>query len=96
MLQKSEDYKVLEVGKVIEVDAHMSVPEKHVPVFVASIEECASGILAPGSVMFWPTDLIAVCKSPEMSQTSSSNLNSNISDIPPGSGEDCYSITGCR
>ncbi|KAK2556459.1 hypothetical protein P5673_021347, partial [Acropora cervicornis] len=80
LLQKSEDYKVLAVGKVIEVDAHISVPEKHVPVFVASIEECASGILAPGSAVFWPTDLIAVYKSPtmetaEISQPSNSNLN---------------------
>ena len=95
LLQKSEDYKVLAVGKIIEVDAHISVPEKHVPVFVASIEECASGILAPGSAVFWPTDLIAVYKSPtmetaEISQPSNSNLNSNISDIPPGSEEDCY------
>ncbi|XP_068723247.1 uncharacterized protein [Montipora capricornis] len=95
LLQKSEDYKVLAVGKVIEVDAHISVPEKHVPVFVASIEECASGKLAPGKVVFWPTDLLAVYKSPTMetaetSQTSNSNLNSNISDIPPGSEEDCY------
>lgn len=95
MLQKSEDYKVLAVGKVIEVDAYMSVPEKHVPVFVAPIQECASGILAPGNLVFWSTDLIAVYKSPtmetaEISQTSNSNLNSNISDIPPSSEEDCY------
>ena len=95
MLQKSEDYKVLAVGKVVEVDAHISVPEKHVPVFVASIEECASAILAPGNVVFWPTDLLAVYRSPTMgtvetSQTSNSNLNSNISDIPPGSEEDRY------
>ncbi|KAK2569818.1 hypothetical protein P5673_005669 [Acropora cervicornis] len=80
LLQKSEDFKVLAVGKVIEVDAHISVPKKHVPVFVASIEECASGILAPGSAVFWPTDLIAVYKSPtmetaEISQPSNSNLN---------------------
>ena len=26
----------------------------------------------------------------EISQTSNSNLNSNISDIPPSSEEDCY------
>lgn len=95
MLQKSEDYKVLAVGKVVEVDAHISVPEKHVPVFVASIEECASAILAPGNVVFWPTDLLAVYRSPTMgtaetSQTSNSNLNSKNSDIPPGSEEDRY------
>ena len=51
--------------------------------------------IAPGSVVFWPTDLIALYKSPtmesaEISQTSNSNLNSNISDIPPGSEKDCY------
>ena len=94
MLQKSEDYKVLAIGKVVEVDAHISVPEKHVPVFVASIEQCASAILAPGNVVFWPTDMLAVYRSPmataETSQTSNSNLNSNISDIPPGSEEDRY------
>ena len=54
------NYKVLAVGKVVDVDAHISVPEKHVPVFVASSEECASAILAPGNVVFWPTDLLAV------------------------------------
>ena len=71
------------------------MPEKHVPVFVASIDECAFAILAPGSVLFWPTDLLAVYRSPtretaETSQTSHSNLNSNISDIPPGCEEDRY------
>lgn len=38
LLQKSQDYKVL----AVEVDAHVPVPEKYVPIFAASIEECAS------------------------------------------------------
>ena len=37
LLQKSEDYKVIAVGIVIEVDAHISMPDKHVPVFVAPL-----------------------------------------------------------
>ena len=95
MLQKSQDYKVLAVGKVVEVD--VPVPEKHVPVFVAYIEECAPAILVPGNVVFWHTDLLAVYKSPTLETTErsqneapNSNLNSNISEIPPGSAEDRF------
>ena len=95
MLQKSQDYKVLGVGKVVEVDAYVPVPEKHVPVFVAYIEECARTILAPGNVVFWPTDLLALYRSQTVetterpqSEASNSNLNSNISEIAPGSEED--------
>jgi len=86
LLQKSQDYKVLAVGQVVEVDAHVPVPEKHVPVFVAYIEECAPAILLPGNFVFWHTDLLAVYKSPTMETTErsqneapNSNLNSNIS-----------------
>ena len=97
LLQKSQDYKVLAVGKVVEVDAHVPVPEMHVPVFVAYIEECALAILVPVNVVFWHTDLLAVCKFPTMETTERSqneapnrNLNSNISEIPPGSEEDRF------
>lgn len=95
LLHRSQDYKVLGVGKVVEIDSHVSVPEKHVPVFVASIEACASGILVPGSVVFWPTELLAVYGPPTMENTERSQNDSpqpqtTISEIPPGSEEDRY------
>ena len=57
------------------------MPEKHVPVFVASIEECASAILAPGNVVFWPTDLLAVYRSPTMGTVSCSLMIQRVREM---------------
>ena len=51
LLQKSEDYKVIAVGIVIEVDAHISMPDKHVPVFVAPLVYLYLAVLCFGLQM---------------------------------------------
>lgn len=78
------------VGKVVEIDAHVSMPDKHISVFVAHTEECASDILVPGTVVIWPTDLLAIYRPPTIDATytdTSQNevpkpQTSIISDIP--------------
>ena len=53
LLQRSLEYTVLGVGQVVNVDGRQ-VPDNNIPVYVTSIEPCASGILVTGQVVFWP------------------------------------------
>ena len=99
MLQRSLEYTVLGVGQVVNVDVEGSqVPDNNIPVHVASVEPCASGILVPGQVVFWPFDMLAVYRPPNPPSHYSDrlppaqeeqNCTSTISNIPNGSPEDC-------
>ena len=72
-------------------------PNNCVPVYVASIESIAAGILTLGQVVFWPLDLLAVYRLPSVpslpedrsSDEEADKTHQNIvSDIPSGSQED--------
>lgn len=78
----------------------------HVPVYVASIEPCASGILVPGQVVFWPLDTLAVYRPPKPPSHTTErsaqdvhkeqNSQSVISNIPCGSQEDRHLNCGLQ
>ena len=96
LLQRSVEYTVLGVGQVVNVQG-TEVPNNNVPVYVASIEPCATGLLAPGQVVFWPLDILAVYKPPNPpTHTTESSLQAHqdqncqnvVSSIPCGSQED--------
>lgn len=81
MLQRSVECTVLGFGKVVYVqETQVPIPDNCVPVYVASIAPCAAGILVPGQVVFWPTDILAVYKLP--------NIPSNTTERPPQTQED--------
>lgn len=94
LLQRSVEHIVLGVGQVVNLqDAQVS--NNNVPVFVVSIESCASGILAPGQVVLWPLDILAVYRpsrppsnTTEQSLHKEQNCQNIVSNIPSGSQED--------
>ena len=59
LLQRYLEDTLLAVGQVVNVDGRQ-VPDNNIPVYVTSIEPCASGILVPGQVVFWPLGMLAV------------------------------------
>lgn len=94
-MQRSAEYTVLGVGKV--VNCMVQGPNNCVPVYVASIESIAAGILTLGQVVFWPLNLLAVYRLPSVpslpadrsSDEEPDKTHQNIvSDIPSGSQED--------
>ena len=97
MLQRSVEYTVLGVGQVVNVQG-TQVSNNNVPVYVASVEPCASGILVPGQVVFWPLGTLAVYRPPKPPSHTTErsahdvhkeqNSQSVISNIPCGSQED--------
>ena len=96
LLQRSLEYTVLGVGQVVNVDGRQ-VPDNNIPVYVTSIEPCASGILVPGQVVFWPLDMLAVYRPTNPPSRTSDrsadtqvqeNCTSAISNISSGNQED--------
>lgn len=65
------------------------------PVYVASVEPFAAGVLVPGKIVFWPFDLLAVYKPPHQHSTTEDRDQEKeqshrnvISSIPCGGQED--------
>ena len=93
--QQSNEYKVLGVGKVVEVSssATASSPCELIPVTVFHVEAYASNTVSQGQQILWPKALLARYN-PSSTQPcipqedTSSELKSNISSIPPDEKED--------
>lgn len=86
LLERSPaDFKVLGVGKVVSLQGTQA-PDDHAPVYVVSIESCATGILVPGQVVLWPLAMLALY-TPSATEQGQHSRNV-VSSIPPGSQDD--------
>ena len=86
LLERSPaDFKVLGVGKVVSLQGTQALDD-HAPVYVVSIESCATGILVPGQVVLWPLAMLALY-TPSATEQGQHSRNV-VSSIPPGSQDD--------
>lgn len=93
--RQTNEYKVLGIGKVIQVASNATgfSPGDSIPVQIFHVEVCATNILSQGQILLWPKLLLA-SYNPSSTQASTpqdstpSELKSNISSIPPDEMED--------
>ena len=94
--RQTNEYKVLGIGKVVQVASSTATglsPSDLIPVQIFHVEACATNTLSQGQNLLWPKLLLArynpSSTQPNTPQEStSSELKSNISSIPPDEVED--------
>ncbi len=92
--QQNNDYKVLGVGKVIEVSpsASAAFPCELIPVHIFHVEACASSTMSQGQQILWPKALLAryipPSTEPSSPQEDTSNLKSSVSSLPSDAKDD--------
>ena len=94
--RQTNEYKVLGIGKVVQVASSTATglsPSDLIPVQIFHVEACATNTLSQGQNLLWPKLLLArynpSSTQPSTPQEStSSELKSNISSIPPDEVED--------
>ena len=94
--RQTNEYKVLGIGKVVQVASSTATglsPSDLIPVQIFHVEACATNTLSQGQNLLWPKLLLArynpSSTQPNTPQESTSyELKSNISSIPPDEVED--------
>ena len=93
--QERNEFKVLGVGKVVDVASSTLASSTHelTPVQIFHVEACATNTMSQGQQILWPKNLLARYNASSTQpstpqEDTSSELRSNISSIPPDEKED--------